>query len=374
MACRRLEDVLQHPTRLLAAGEGTDGELLQRYARQRDEVAFGALVRRHGPLVLGVSRRLLHHHQDAEDVFQATFAILAHKAASPRWQDSIAGWLYRVAYRLALRTKAKVVRQRRREGEAVTAPRTRPETLEDRRELVAALDEELYRLSDSHREPLLLCYLEGKTRDQAARQLGWSLRTLERRLEQGLKLLRARLTRRGVELPLALLAAGLSQQAASADVSAATVAATVEVAMGFGSGAAVSPQVVALVEGGLKAMAGTKLKLGAALLLAASVVVLGVGALGYRLLATEPTIEQPAAEERKADTPAPVLAWPEGTTVKGHVVDHRGAPVVNAEVLLLGKERLYVDADRRTWFMPGGEKDQPSPPSTRTNAKGEFTI
>src|SRR5207249_2872561 len=93
-----------------AAGQWTDRQLLERFVRQRDEVAFASLVRRHGPLVLGVGRRILHHDQDAEDVFQATFLILARQAASRRWQKSIAGWLYCVAYRLAVRTRAKIFR------------------------------------------------------------------------------------------------------------------------------------------------------------------------------------------------------------------------------------------------------------------------
>src|SRR5262249_12826211 len=150
--------------------------------------AFAALVRRHGALVMGVSRRVLHHDQDAEDVFQATFLILARQADSSRWHKSIAGWLYCVAYRLALRTRARNGRRRDLEQDAAAFLGTRAASGGDLGELSAALDEELTRLSEPCREPLLLCYLEGKTRDQAARELGWSLRTLERRLAQGLKL------------------------------------------------------------------------------------------------------------------------------------------------------------------------------------------
>jgi DNA-directed RNA polymerase specialized sigma24 family protein len=112
---RRLADVLRHLRRVLAppaTAEWTDRQLLERFASQRDEMAFASLVRRHGPLVLGAGRRILHNEQDAEDVFQATFLILARKASSGRWQRSIAGWLYRVAYLLATRTRAKIVRQR----------------------------------------------------------------------------------------------------------------------------------------------------------------------------------------------------------------------------------------------------------------------
>ncbi|MGH7226160.1 MAG: RNA polymerase sigma factor, partial [Gemmataceae bacterium] len=211
MADRSLKNYLGRLKSMLAApttGEWSDCQLLERYAHQRDEAAFASLVRRHGSLVLGVGRRILQHDQDAEDVFQATFIMLARKAASPGWQKSIAGWLYRVAYRLALRTRAKMVRQRALQTAVGIASAAKSSTIEESQELLAALDEELHHLADKCREPLLLCYLEGKTRDQAAQHLGWSLRTLERRLQQGLKLLRARLSKRGVELPVALLTAG----------------------------------------------------------------------------------------------------------------------------------------------------------------------
>lgn len=381
MAGRRLEDFLRHLKPLLAVpttGEWSDDQLLERYASQGDEVAFASLVRRHSSLVLGVGRRVLHHDQDAEDVFQATFLLLARKAASSRWRKSIAGWLYCVAYRLARRSRAKIIRQRALERAAGIASGTKSRTFEDGRELLAMLDEELHSLSGPCREPLLLCYLEGKTRDQAAHQLGWSVRTLERRLQQGLKLLRARLSKRGVELPAALLAAGLSQQAASACVSAATVAATVEAAMRFGSsavtaGGAISAQVAALTEGELKAMSVAIVKTRVVMLLAASVVLLGVGALGHRMLATKPVEGNQTAEEKTTSAP-PVTVWPEGATVKGRVVDPQGVAVSNAEVLLLGEESILVDAERRTWFVSQGEKDHPAPPSTRTNQKGEFRI
>src|SRR5262249_20664654 len=146
--------------------------------------------------------------------------ILARKAASSHWQPSIAGWLFRVAYRLALRTRARIVRQRAAEKQAGTLYVAKAMERQDFSEFYGVLDEELHRLSEQYREPLLLCYLETKTRDQAARQLSWSVRTLERRLQQGLKLLRGRLCRRGVELPMALLTAGLVQQSASTEVSA----------------------------------------------------------------------------------------------------------------------------------------------------------
>src|ERR1700687_1520939 len=138
MAGARLEDILRHCKRLLASpatDEWTDCQLLERFTSQRDEVAFASLVRRHGPLVLGVGRRVLHHDQDAEDVFQATFLILARKAPSGGWQKSLAGWLYCVAYRLATRTRTKILRQRERQKEAGTVSAMKATTIEDRPEL-----------------------------------------------------------------------------------------------------------------------------------------------------------------------------------------------------------------------------------------------
>ena len=247
---------------------------------------------------------------------------------------------------------------------------------EDCKELYTALDEELKRLRDQYREPLVVCYLEGKTRDQAAGQLGWSLRTLERRLEQGLKLLRGRLSRRGFELPAALLTAGLSQQAAEAAVSASGLAAAVEAAMAFSSGTVpaggISPEVVKLAQGGMRAMAVSKLKIGLVVFLAIGALAMGLGALGHRLLATEQRKETQAVPKVPAPTP-PETTWAEGVTVTGRVVDHKGKEVANAEVLLLGSERIIVDAERKTWFVFEGEK-APGPPSARTNARGEFSI
>src|SRR5262245_783900 len=208
MAARSLRPVLLH-LRGLAGGpsEEPDRQLLERFASQRDEAAFAALVQRHGPLVWRVCSRALRQEQDAEDAFQATFLVLARKADSTRWRDSIAGWLYEVAARVA-----REVRSRRPAPPPPRHPPPSPDPSEPLAlsELCAALDDELAALPRRLRLPMVLCYREGETRDRACRQLGWSLRTLERRLEQGRKLLRARLTRRGLTLSGALLAGDLA--------------------------------------------------------------------------------------------------------------------------------------------------------------------
>src|SRR6266478_986049 len=156
--------VLQHVRKLLAAQDAdrfSDRELLQRFAQERDEAAFTAIVRRHGSMVLNVCQRILHNCHDAEDAFQATFLILARKAAARPWQESVANWLYLVAYRLALKVKAEAGRRSRHEARAEARLPADPLAAVSGRELCAALDEELGRLSEQCRAPLVLCCLEG---------------------------------------------------------------------------------------------------------------------------------------------------------------------------------------------------------------------
>src|SRR5439155_409900 len=208
--------VSQRPTLPLS-----DRELLQRFAEQRDEAAFTTLVRRHGPMVLRLCQRLLHNEHDAEDVCQATFLVLASKAASRFWQPSVASWLYRVAYHLALKTKAAAVRRAVRERHMAKRPIPDPLETITARELLAVLDEELTRLPEKYRAPLVLCYLEGATRDQAALQLACPLGTLKHRVERGRQLLRLRLAKRGVELSAVLSATVLMENSVNAGLSVA---------------------------------------------------------------------------------------------------------------------------------------------------------
>jgi RNA polymerase sigma factor (sigma-70 family) len=214
MASTRLSDALRSLYQVIGLvnqSSLTDKQLLERFATARDKDAFATLVQRHGPLVLGASRRVLSHTQDREDVFQATFLALANWAARGRWQESVAGWLHRVAHRLAIKTRADAERRRahERQGRVLhESEEFRPEF--STRDVAVVLDEELQALSDSYREPLVLCYLEGKTADQAARLLNCSPRTLHRRLERGRQLLRVRLTGRGIDLSTGLMAVGLT--------------------------------------------------------------------------------------------------------------------------------------------------------------------
>ncbi len=177
------------------AGADTDAELWRRYVQQRDEAAFAALLRRHGPMVLGVCRRVLHNEHDAEDAFQATFLVLIRKARTLRSPEAVGNWLYGVARRTALHARDAAVRRRRKEEELLP----RAETPDDgRAELLAALDRELERLPDPHRAVLIRCDLEGKTRKEAAQELGWPEGTVASRLARARRLLAKRLARHGL--------------------------------------------------------------------------------------------------------------------------------------------------------------------------------
>ncbi|HLJ96393.1 MAG TPA: RNA polymerase sigma factor, partial [Gemmataceae bacterium] len=182
-----------------------DRELLRRFVVEHDQLAFATLVQRHGPMILSLCRRLLGNWHDAEDVFQATFLVLARKSGVRVWHDSIGNWLYLVAYRLARRAQDGAVRRSALESRAVAREQADPDAEITWRELQGVLDEELTRLPLKYREPIVHCCLEGATRDEAARQLGWPLGTLKKRLERGREMLRSRLARRGITLSAALL-------------------------------------------------------------------------------------------------------------------------------------------------------------------------
>jgi RNA polymerase sigma factor (sigma-70 family) len=248
---------------LEATRELSDEQLLARFSDGHDPQAFEVLVRRHGPLVLGVCRRALGDGPDAEDAFQATFLVLLRKASTVVHGDRLAGWLYGVAHRIAARARVELARRLRREAQAPV--RTAPDALAELtgRELCAVIDEELNRLAEPHRAPLVLCLLDGKTRDEAAGLLGWSLATLKRRLHRGRALLSARLARRGLALP-AVLPAALLGGAASGQVPAGLVTAAQRCARDVAVGRA-----GLLAEGLLHSLLVAKVKkVGAVLLLA----------------------------------------------------------------------------------------------------------
>ena len=270
----------------------TDGQLLRQYFAGRDEAAFAVLVRRHGPMVLGVCRRLLRRIEDAEDAFQAAFVVLARKGPRIAERQTIGGWLHGVAYHVALNVRDRGVRRRDKEQQVENMPHPIVMPEEDQSELLAKLDRELNRLPEKYRVPVVLCELEGRSRKEAARQLGVAEGTLSSRLATARKTLAKRMAGHGLAVGGASLTALLALEARAAVVSGPLVASTVRAA-----GGVVSAGVVALAEGVLKAMLLTKIKSAGLLLLFASAV--GVGAVGltYRT-ATAADSPQPANAPR----------------------------------------------------------------------------
>jgi RNA polymerase sigma-70 factor (ECF subfamily) len=301
MANRLLGNVLQYLRRVgrtATLTEPSDGRLLERFLSSRDEAAFEMLVERHGAMVLGVCRRLLNHAQDAEDAFQATFLVLARKGGSIRKQESVGSWLYGVAFRCASRLKAATARRRAHERQAgdVQANSVAELPWQDLRPI---LDEELNRLPEKYRAPVVLCYLEGKTNEQAAEHLGWTKGTVSGRLARARALLRARLVRRGLSLSGAALAALCTPKVLSAAPTIPLVVSTVRAAALIAAGkaataAGVSAQAAALTEGVLQTMVLSKLKTAMALLLAVILLGAGVGVVTYGIQAGEGT---PAKQE-----------------------------------------------------------------------------
>jgi RNA polymerase sigma factor (sigma-70 family) len=262
----------------VAAGvdDQSDEALLERIAAQHDEAAFGALVRRYGPIVLGVCRRVVQQEQDAEDAFQATFLVLFRQAGSIRKRRSVGSWLYGVAYRIARKARAKRARHAVRETELsdIPAPESTPAWMWQ--ELRLVLDEEVNRLPVKYRVPFVLCHVEGKTNEQAAQQIGCPLGTVLSRLAWSRERLRGRLLRRGVILPAAIVAAILAERAAAVEVPALLVNATVQAAGTFSlaQATAAAAKAAALANGFLRTQSVWRWTKAAGLLSGAGVVIL----------------------------------------------------------------------------------------------------
>jgi RNA polymerase sigma factor (sigma-70 family) len=294
----------------------SDGQLLSCFVEHRDEAAFEALVRRLGPMVLGVCRRVIANEHDAEDAFQATFLVLVRKAATVVPREAVANWLYGVAFQTARKGRAMAVKRGAREKQLAAIPepsqgaasatassRTAPCPPDDWSDLQPILDQELSRLPDKYRLPVVLCDLQGKTRKDAAEQLGWPEGSLSGRLSRARALLARRLTRRGVAISSAALAAALGQNAASASVPPAVLASTLAAAKVFvtGSALAVSGRAAVLAEGVLKAMLIAKLKSAALVLVVCGMITLA-GSLVYSSFGSQPPDNRPVAQEKLPPT------------------------------------------------------------------------
>src|SRR5262249_26152289 len=187
-------------------GGRSDGQLLQCFIARRDEDAFATIVHRHGPMVLAVCRRLLHQQHDAEDAFQATFLVLVRKASSVVPREMLANWLYGVAYRTALKARTTAAKRWAKEQPMTDIPEPEVVSPDVQSELRPLLDKELSLLPDIYRACIVCCDLEGKTRQEAAGQLGWSVGTVSGRLSRGRAILAKRLARRGLVFSVGTLA------------------------------------------------------------------------------------------------------------------------------------------------------------------------
>jgi RNA polymerase sigma factor (sigma-70 family) len=314
MAKAQMDTVVRHLRRAVLRPNGagwTDGQLLSSFIDHKDEAAFASLVRRHGPMVYGVCRRVVGNHHDAEDAFQATFLVLARKASSVRARERVAAWLHGVAHRTALKSRAMTAARRVRERQVMEMPEPEAAQEDQWSDLHALIDRELKGLPENYRLPILLCDLEGKTIKEATRQLGWPQGTLAGRLARGRKLLARRLANRGVALSAGSLAAAACQNAASAGVSASLMSSTVKAATVIAAGqkavaGAVPAKVAALMDGVMKAMLITRLRTVTAVLLVLAAVGIGGGLLCRSTTMAAPTADQrlpTVAEKQQAGQP-----------------------------------------------------------------------
>jgi RNA polymerase sigma factor (sigma-70 family) len=352
-----LNPVVRHLYRITGA-DLTDAELLQRFVTLRDEAAFAALLRRHGRLVLAVCRRVLAHEQDAEDAFQATFLTLVRRAGSIRRTEAIGSWLYRVAYRIAQRARTVTARRSAVEQHIGPAPRPAPAPACDvsLRELQQVLDDELHRLPEKLRAPFVLCCLDGKSRSEAARELGWKAGTVAGRLAQAREKLQRRLTRRGIALSAVLCAAALAPEAVAAELLRATRTAALQAVSGaMVSG--VSAAVAALVE--VSAPLLTRGKLLAALAVFVVGVTAGAAAWTRPGLAPVQAMKSPPT----AQPQAAVADNKDALSYGGRVLGPDDKPVAGAKVYLAA-----------TWSHPLDQFTSPVSATTGPDGRFAFTV
>ena len=341
---RRLRVVVAPPR----PADESDALLLDAFAARRDEAAFAALVRRHGPMVAGVCRRVLHHEQDAEDAFQATFLVLARGAAALRKKTALASFLHGTAYRMALSAKRAAARRRKHEGRAPTRDADDPAGELLWREVQVLLDEEIARLPDAYRGTFILCCLEGLSRADVAKRLGLKEGTVSSRLAEARKRLSQRLARRGVELTAVLAAVALATQSASALPPALIATTTLAATGSVGASASVA---YAAGSEGIRSLVLSKGKI-AVLLLAVSLL---AGTWICRSTAT-PQAERSTApspiKRARSQTPAGM--------VRGRVLRPDGKPAANATII------------RRQWDEATGAVKETT--VATTGADGRFEV
>ena len=346
------------------AGLGDD-ELLSSFIERHDEAALAALVRRHGPMVWGVCRRLLAHH-DAEDAFQATFLVLVRKAASVVPRAMVGNWLYGVAHQTALHARRTASRRRTREVLVEQMPDTEAEGVQEDQwaDVRPVLDEELSRLPDIYRAVIALCDLEGQTRKAVARQLGVPDGTVGGRLARARVLLAKRLAQRGVVLSGGALA-GMLSAGSAASAPPSLVASTIKVASLLAAGRAVgvvSVKVAALTEGVMKAMFVSKIK---GVLAAVLVLVALCGATGLvcRTQAGEEPRPQKSPDEKRGDEK-------KGKQAKTDLEKLQGEWRVVSRTVE-GEETKYTAKDANTLTVKGSSMLLTNSEGLLTNSEGK---
>ncbi len=313
-----LRTVLDHLRAAVRSGEDaalTDAELVRRFAISRDPAAFELLFWRHGAMVAAVCRRVLRHEQDAEDAFQATFLVLARKARSIGNGEAVGSWLYKVAYRTAL--KARTRQRSRHDREAPLRETAQPEVRPDQRELGALLDEAVHQLPDRFRSAFVLCYFQGKSVDEAAMELRCARGTVMSRLFRARQRVRRRLTRRGVAVPATLVAGTAAEATLSAAMPPLVLRDTLHAALAFAAGAggstnAIPTRITTLTQGVLQQMFVAKLQRVTVVLLVGILTLCGLGLLWHETLGAGPDGE-PGANSvagTPAAQPAPKLQAP----------------------------------------------------------------
>ena len=312
------------------AGLG-EGQLLERFVATRDEAAFEALVARHGPMVVGVCRRLLEDPRDVEDAFQAVFLVLVRRAAAIRDGDRLGPWLYGVALKVARRARQQAARRRQREkgGDAVAAfePAGNGHGHGPPDDLGPLLHEELGRLPAKYRDPIVLCDLEGRTHEEAARLLRWPIGTVKGRLSRARDLLRGRLARRGLAPTVAAVTLAL-QHDARASVPPLLLEKTIRAAMGVAAGAgasvlagSVSAPALGLADGVISTMILGQIKTAAAVLLTTGAVATGTVVFAYQF------VEQEISKKTQAPSgTTKALAQPGAGEGQRAYVKRRAAP------------------------------------------------
>jgi RNA polymerase sigma factor (sigma-70 family) len=332
-AIRRL---LRRVSAAPSAGLG-DAELLERFVRSRDEAAIETLLWRHGPMVLSTCRRLLNHHADSEDCFQATFLVLCRRAGTIAKRQSVGSWLHKVAYRICLRARARRSRRPVSAAEVGELPAAETVTPIEQEELRGLLDRELRRLPERYRAPLILHYLEEKTVEQVAQELGWRPGTVSSRLARGKELLRVRLAGRDLTLSAGAATAALASETATAAVPQPLARATLQVLL---TGAGAQPA-ASLAQEFLRAQLHNRPKWVVALLLAAGTAAGGMGAMWTRDRPDAPDL----GVASNADAP-PVV----GGLLR---LDGDGDPLPRGAILRLGSARFRGEYGAAV-FSPDG--------------------